>query len=122
MKGAHGACVPAMAWEGAPMFCPKCGQQNPDEAKFCGKCGAAVSVAPASQSTHAVPETAKDTGVITPGMKNGMIAASIILPIVGIVVGIIYMLDANPQKKEAGKLWLIIGIVAGVIWTVLFGA
>jgi uncharacterized membrane protein YvbJ len=103
------------------MFCPKCGQQNPDEAKFCGKCGAAVSVAPAVPGRPS-PEPPKDTGVITPGMKNGMIAASIILPIVGIVVGIIYMLDDNPQKKEAGKLWLIIGIVAGVIWTVLFGA
>lgn len=104
------------------MFCPKCGQQNPDEAKFCGKCGAAVSAAPASQPNRAVPEAAKDTGVISPGMKNGMIAASIILPIVGIVVGIIYLLDANPEKKEAGKLWLIIGIVAAVIWTMLFGA
>jgi uncharacterized membrane protein YvbJ len=104
------------------MFCPKCGQQNPDEAKFCGKCGAAVSAAPAGQPNRAVPEAAKDTGVISPGMKNGMIAASIILPIVGIVVGIIYLLDANPEKKEAGKLWLIIGIVAAVIWTMLFGA
>jgi uncharacterized membrane protein YvbJ len=110
-----------MAWEGAPMFCPKCGQQNPDEAKFCGKCGAAVSAAPPGPGRPS-PEAAKDTGVITPGMKNGMIAASIILPIVGIVVGIIYMLDANPEKKEAGKLWLIIGIVAAVIWTVLFGS
>ena len=104
------------------MFCPKCGQQNPEEAKFCGKCGAAVSAAPVSQADRVAPEAAKDTGVISQGMKNGMIAASIILPIVGIVVGIIYMLDANPEKKEAGKLWLIIGIVAAVIWTVLFGA
>ena len=52
--------------------------------------------------------------MISQGMKNGMIAASIILPIVGIVVGIIYMLDDNPEKKAAGKLWLIIGIVAAV--------
>ena len=104
------------------MFCPKCGQQNPEEAKFCGKCGAAFLAAPASQANRAVPDAAKDAGVISPGMKNGMIAASIILPIVGIVVGIIYLLDANPEKKEAGKLWLIIGIVAAVIWTMLFGA
>jgi uncharacterized membrane protein YvbJ len=110
------------------MFCPKCGQQNPDEAKFCGKCGAAVSAAaqpqpqPQPQPFQNTPQPAKDTGAITSGMKNGMIAASIILPIVGIVVGIIYLLDANPEKKEAGKLWLIIGIVAAVVWTALFGA
>lgn len=104
------------------MFCPKCGQQNPDEAKFCGKCGAAVSAAPAPGVNRLVPDTAKGTGAVTPAMKNGMIVGSIILPIVGIVVGIIYLLDDNPEKKEAGKLWLIIGIIAAVVWTALFGS
>jgi len=107
------------------MFCPKCGQQNPDEAKFCGKCGAVVSAAPAPQPSFATPGAASvtsNTGVVSPAMKNWMIAASIILPIVGIVVGVVFLLDANPEKKAAGKLWLIIGIIAAVVWTVLFGA
>lgn len=26
------------------MFCPKCGTENPDNAKFCGSCGSAMSV------------------------------------------------------------------------------
>lgn len=109
------------AWEGNIMFCPSCGQPNPDEAKFCGKCGGAVSAATAPKASQVTSDAPKDTGVISPGMKNGMIAASIILPIVGIVVGIMFMLDANPAKKEAGKLWLIIGIIAAVVWAALLG-
>jgi hypothetical protein len=54
-------------------------------------------------------------------MKNGMIAASIIFPIVGIVVGVVFLNDANPEKKAAGKLWLIIGCIAAVVWMGLFG-
>lgn len=103
------------------MFCPKCGQSNPDEAKFCGKCGAAVSAA-APKPVHAVSGAATDAEVVSQGMKNGMLVASIILPVIGIVVGIVYLLDANPAKKEAGKLWLIVGIVAAVVWAALFGA
>ena len=39
------------------MFCPKCGAQNPDGAKFCGSCGAAISAnAPAhATATPATP-------------------------------------------------------------------
>lgn len=33
------------------MFCPYCGQQNPDEAKFCGACGKQMELAP-SQAVH----------------------------------------------------------------------
>ena len=29
------------------MFCPKCGEKNPDGAKFCAKCGAPFAPAPA---------------------------------------------------------------------------
>ena len=105
------------------MFCPKCGQQNPDEAKFCGKCGATVSVAAAPPPSHfSAPGAVSDTGAVSPTLKNGMIVASIIVPIVGIVAGVIFLLDANPEKKAAGKLWLTIGIIAAVVWVVLFGA
>ena len=106
------------------MFCPKCGQQNPDEAKFCGKCGATVSIAAAPPTPPPAPATAQgvasSTTAVSQAMKIGMIIASIIVPIAGIVVGIVFLNDANPEKKAAGKQWLIIGIVAGVIWTLLF--
>ncbi len=104
------------------MFCPSCGQSNPDEAKFCGKCGAAIAVAATPKPVHVEPGAAKDSAVVSQTMKTWMLVASIVLPVVGIVVGIVYLLDANPEKKESGKLWLIVGIVAAVIWSALFGA
>jgi uncharacterized membrane protein YvbJ len=103
------------------MYCPKCGQQNPEEAKFCGKCGAAISVAATAQPVHAAPGAASETSVMNPTMKNGMIAVSVIVPIVGIVAGVVFLLDANPEKKAAGKQWLIIGLIAAVVWMALLG-
>ncbi|HUQ10755.1 MAG TPA: zinc ribbon domain-containing protein [Steroidobacteraceae bacterium] len=104
------------------MFCPSCGQSNPDEAKFCGKCGAVVSAATAPKAPHVVSEPVKDTGVISQGMKTGMIIGSIVLPLLGIIMGVIYLMDPNPEKKQAGKLWLIIGIIAAVVWSAMVGA
>ena len=102
------------------MFCPSCGQSNPDEAKFCGKCGAPVAAAAPPKPAPSVSEAPKDTGVVTQGMKTGMLIASIVLPLIGIVMGIIYLVDDNPEKKQAGKLWLIVGIVAAVVWSAIF--
>ena len=108
------------------MYCPKCGQQNPAEAKFCGTCGTTMSVAAAGPQPQPQPAAAgagaagASGGVVSSGLKTGMIVASIVLPIVGIIMGIVFLLDPNPEKKAAGKLWLIIGIIAGVVWAVLF--
>lgn len=103
------------------MYCPKCGQQNPDEAKFCGKCGAAVSIAATAPPLAPAPAagTANATGAVSQGMKIGMIVASIIVPLVGIIVGLVFLFDANPEKKAAGKLWLIISGCAAVLWMLI---
>ena len=37
------------------MFCPKCGAQNPDGAKFCGSCGAAQSAGAPAAAPSATP-------------------------------------------------------------------
>jgi len=39
------------------MFCPKCGTENPDGAKFCSKCGAALGAVPASSGVSSSSET-----------------------------------------------------------------
>lgn len=39
------------------MFCPKCGTENPDGAKFCSKCGAALGAVPASSGASSSSET-----------------------------------------------------------------
>ncbi len=39
------------------MFCPKCGTENPDGAKFCSKCGAALGAVPASSGASSSSDT-----------------------------------------------------------------
>lgn len=39
------------------MFCPKCGTENPDGAKFCSKCGAALGAVPAPSGASSSSET-----------------------------------------------------------------
>jgi uncharacterized membrane protein len=43
------------------MFCPKCGAENPDSAKFCSKCGAALGAVPVSSG--AAPSAETSTGL-----------------------------------------------------------
>jgi len=104
------------------MFCPNCGETNPDEARFCGKCGRTMpAAAPAAQpagggsAAAAQPAPAAPSSAVTPGMKWGMFAASILFFPLGIGMGWMYMRDADPQKKTAGRLWFITGIVMAVI-------
>lgn len=87
------------------MFCPKCAFENPDEAKFCGKCGEALPI----------KDIVKGGEVVSDKMKIGISILSVIIPLVGIIMGILYLKDPNPEKKSAGKLWLWIGIGAGVL-------
>ena len=49
---------------------------------------------------------------VSDGMKIGFAILSFFVPIVGIILGLIYMNDPHPAKKAAGKLWLT---VAGVM-------
>src|SRR5947207_3336589 len=99
------------------MFCPKCGADNLDEARFCGKCAAPMPVpsrpAPPGPPAQPAPPWGSGTGqasqpAVSPGLKVGICIASVPMPIIGMVMGIMYMADANPEKKAAGKLWLLI--------------
>ena len=45
------------------MFCPKCGTENPEEAKFCSKCGAAFGTSVETSEGAAKPEAESSTGM-----------------------------------------------------------
>jgi hypothetical protein len=47
-------------------------------------------------------------------LKFGICIATLFLPILGLIMGVIYMKDDNPEKKAVGKLWLIVGIGAAI--------
>lgn len=92
------------------MRCPNCGQENPPEAKFCGKCATRLSMEPPATSFSAAPSGGGGSEEVTSGMKIGVIVGSLLMPLLGIILGVIYMNDANPSKKAAGKTWLFVGI------------
>ena len=93
------------------MFCPHCSDSNPDDAKFCGKCGRPLPVVSSGPAQMASAGPAQAAAVPQPAvsdaLKWGLAAASVIIPIIGLVMGIVYMIDANPAKKAVGKTWLI---------------
>ena len=79
------------------MQCAKCGLENPADAKFCGRCGETMPVLTGGET-------------VSQGLKTGIIIASIFMPLVGFIMGAIYMNEANLEKKKVGRLWLYVGI------------
>ena len=97
------------------MRCPNCGQENPAEAKFCGKCATrlAAPVPPGPPAPVGPPAASAD---VPQALNIGIIVGSIIIPLIGIIMGLIYMNDPSPAKKAAGKTWLYVGIGAVAFW------
>lgn len=89
------------------MFCPSCGRANPDEAKFCEGCGAALA-APVAQQVEeyaAEPEYTYSPEYETPAPSNNnplKLILAIAIPVVAIalVVGILFGLDVFTHKSE----------------------
>jgi hypothetical protein len=92
------------------MQCQKCGFENPAEAKFCGKCGEPLR-APAPSGGEAVSQ----------GLKVGIIVGTIFIPLLGIIMGAIYMNDPDLEKKKVGRLWLYVGIGIFALECICFG-
>jgi len=102
------------------MFCQKCGKENLEEAGFCGFCGAPL--APTARAPVSAPPATSGAQPVSNGLTIGICIASLFIPLVGIIMGGIYMSDANPAKKSAGKLWLIVGAAVMVFYCALFSA
>jgi uncharacterized membrane protein YvbJ len=92
------------------MRCPNCGHENPVEAKFCGKCANPMQSADSSRVASASAGGVANAGEVSQGLKVGIIVASIFIPLLGIIMGFIFMNDANPAKKAVGKTWLKVGV------------
>lgn len=83
---------------------------------------AAAAAAPADPGggmAAAVPAAAPAS--VSGGMRYGILVATVIVPFVGIVMGLIYMFGGVPERKSVGKLWLIVGIFAMLFWIGMAG-
>jgi len=103
------------------MFCSKCGSENPDDAKFCGSCGGAIiaaTVPPQEEVSMAAPTTSAlqtDKPTVSMALKIGVSIATLLIPFIGLIMGIIYLKDKTDEsRRAAGKLWLTIGIISAI--------
>ncbi len=103
------------------MFCPKCGKPNPDDAQFCGDCGMPLptaETAPSAARPGRSPGPAAGATAVSRELKIGIIIATLLVPLVGIIMGAVYMADANPDKKSVGRTWLLVGIGVVILYCV----
>ncbi|MEW8505332.1 MAG: zinc ribbon domain-containing protein [Candidatus Thiodiazotropha sp.] len=99
------------------MFCPECGTENPDNARFCGGCRhqlSGMAGGSAEMDANPVLEIGSEHKDVSDGLKYGILAGSLIIPFIGLIMGIVYMAQGeSEEKKDVGKLWLFgsIGII-----------
>ena len=113
------------------MFCPKCGKENSDEAKFCSSCGANIAALKSSGQVAESPNASSDTsGAVTQDSKNIALLIWIGTIFFGFIPGLIFYLTKKDdpyildQSKEAlnWSITAFIGYLAGTILTfVLIG-
>ena|SRR5215469_6263533 len=102
------------------MRCPNCGQENPVEAKFCGKCANPMQSSNSSAVASASARAAATSGEVSQGLKVGIIITTIFIWPVGIIMGLIYLNDANPAKKAVGKTWLKVGVGVLIVYCIIW--
>lgn len=106
------------------MFCSKCGGENPENAKFCGECGQSLSI-DEIEAEQEIDNIAKVVEIdragnsVSNSLKYGIVAASLFIPIIGIIMGMIYILKEEDENlKAVGRMWLFIGLGLAFIYFV----
>lgn len=63
--------------------------------------------------TNLKPESSKsgDKNAVSNGFYIGIMIATVIFPIIGVIMGFTYMRKDHPTAKKAGKSWLVVGSV-----------
>jgi type II secretory pathway pseudopilin PulG len=114
------------------MFCPQCGESNPDDARVCFRCGKELPVIQA-QSTAGNPPPQVPSGVVpyTSLMAIWSLVFGILgfltffLPLFGLLGAIFGAMALSRIRKSQGRLTgstpAIIGLVLSIISLCLFG-
>lgn len=92
------------------MYCQKCGKEIDDEAVVCIHCGCATK--------NQMDQTAgnKDSDVRT---SVGLVILSILFPIVGIILGVVYRQSYNETRRRAGNAYLIAALITIGIFLIM---
>jgi len=80
------------------MFCPKCGTENPEYAKFCTKCGAELAPAAGGSKTPAMPPAETSIG-LQPNI------AGLLCYVAGWITGIIFLVIEKKSTFVKFHAW-----------------
>ncbi|MDY7231184.1 hypothetical protein [Hyalangium rubrum] len=50
-----------------------------------------------------------DKAAVDPAVKALVIIGTLFVPLLGIILGAIYLASGSPEKQAVGRLWLIVG-------------
>ena len=94
------------------MFCKSCGKEINDQAVVCPYCGVQTG---AVQNTPQQPNYGYQQPMNQPYNQNdvdetnvGLVILSVLIPIVGIILGAVNMSNG---KKKSGKAYLLAGVI-----------
>lgn len=100
------------------MYCSRCGKEIVDEAVVCIGCGCPVQPIRSPSQSMSNSEIDKWSG----GAMTGLVIGSIFIPLLGIVLGIIYLSNSSTsatRKKQALTL-LIVAVAVSAFWFILY--
>jgi len=80
------------------MFCPKCGTENPEGAKFCSKCGAELGAPVGGTETPVTPPAETSTGL----QSN---IAGLLCYIAGWITGIVFLVIEKKSTFVKFHAW-----------------
>jgi len=110
------------------MFCSKCGTENPEDAKFCSKCGAGMGAGATGTEDAIKPETESSTGM----SAN---VAGLLCYVAGWITGIVFVVLEKKSTFVKFHAWqsimafgaltvvqIILSIISGIAFsTFAFG-
>lgn len=86
--------------------CPSCGQDLPDRARFCARCGGSVAVAPSWSATPTVPPPPGVPPAVRPAYSPGMQVAP---------------RGTAARRRRAVPVWLLVLFYAGAVVPLFLG-
>lgn len=89
------------------MYCKNCGKEISDESSACVHCGAITGSPMPGAKSNPAPAAAPVNDPNEPA-NVGLIILSVMVPLAGVVLGI---LQLNDGKKRAGKAYLMAAII-----------
>ena len=84
-------------------LCPRCGFEAGGTFNFCSSCGRNVPSGVA---------VTRDDGVVgSRALRWTVFVATLVMPVVGIVMGVRYVADPRLLQRALGRWWLALGVV-----------